>query len=329
MRISNNNNISNQNFTSNLSKLSKPLEVFYNKNSVIPILLIETGVTLGRTYEANKTGGKKEAAERFVEQGVSAAVWLWGVQGIKKMFDGMASILKIEKTPDFKAFNMISSTAIATAFIGFGLPKINHFISSKITGNKENEKKVETSKKPLNFDEYKDKTASGKLSFGSLQGFANILENNSTVRLLLTDTGVIAGRCKNGRNKYEKIEGLFRDISSIFFYLFSTDLIVKGLNKLTKNVDIAPSKLEQLVADVKNNAQITDKQSLEFIQRFGVKDIEKSAKTAIHKNFAFYSIGTLISTFALGILIPKVQYAIRKKLTNKTEFPGNDNYKPN
>ena len=314
-----------------ISKLSRPLEAFYNKNSVIPILLIETGVTLGRTYEANKTGGKKEAAERFVEQGVSAAVWLWGVQAIKKGFDAFANVLKVEKTPDFKALNMISSTAIATAFIGFGLPKINHFISSKITGdteskkeNKKENKEEVVNKKPLNFDEFKN-----KVSFGSIQGFANVLENNSTVRLLLTDTGVIAGRYKNGRNKYEKIEGLFRDISSIFFYLFSTDLIVKGLNKLTNNISIAPSKLEKLVSDVKNNVQITDKDSLEFIQKFGVKDIEKSAKTAIHKNFAFYSIGTLVSTFALGILIPKVQYMIRKKLTNKTEFPGNDNYKPN
>ena len=106
MRISNN-NTQTQGFGRNLSKLSRACEVFYDKNSVIPVLFIETGVTLGRTYEANKKGGKKEAIERFVEQGVSAAVWLWGVQGIRKAVDFIAAKLKIENTQNFKNFNQV------------------------------------------------------------------------------------------------------------------------------------------------------------------------------------------------------------------------------
>ena len=55
--------------------------------------------------------------------------------------------------------------------------------------------------------------------------------------------------------------------------------------------------------------------------------IKKTANGNIIKNFAFYSIGTIISTFTLAILIPKVQYFIRKKLTNDTEFVGIKDFK--
>ena len=332
MRISNN-NTQTQGFGGNLSKLSRACEVFYDKNSVIPVLFIETGVTLGRTYEANKKGGKKEAIERFIEQGVSAAVWLWGVQGIRKAVDFIADKLKIEKTQNFKNFNILSSIALATGFIGFALPKINHAISSKLTQNNTNK---DTNFKPVNFEQYKEKTGKNKkLSFGSLSSIADLIENNSTARLFITDLGVISGRFKNGRNKYERIEGLFRDISSIFFYLCSTDLIAKGLNKLTNNTDIAPSKLENLVDEFKktgNFNNVKDKKSLEFISKlknFDLETVTNTAKNTINKNFLHYATGTAVSAFMLGIMIPKIQYMIRKKLTNTDTFPGDDNYKTN
>ena len=227
--------INNKTNFGNISKLSKPLEAFYNKNSVIPVLLIETGVTLGRTYEANKMGGKKEAIERFIEQGVSALVWLFGVQGLRKAGDTLANLFKIAKNQTFNDVNTLASLGIATVFIGFVLPKINHKISSILTSKKEDKKEdkiADTNFKPQTLEEYKKKS---NPSFTSLSAFANLMETNSTARLLLTDVGVVLGRFKNGRNKYEKIEGLFRDISSIFFYLFSTKLIVKALNKITNN----------------------------------------------------------------------------------------------
>ena len=59
--------------------------MFYNSNAVIPTLIIESGVTAGRTKEAYKKSGKIEATERLVEQGTSAIVWLWGVQAFKKI----------------------------------------------------------------------------------------------------------------------------------------------------------------------------------------------------------------------------------------------------
>jgi len=307
MRITQN---KQQNFKG-LTTFAKPLSVFYNKNSVIPTLIIETGVTLGRTYEANKKGGKKEAIERFVEQGISAIVWLWGVQAIRNIGSLTAKLFNKENSKNFKDINIISSTAIATIFIGFILPKINHFISKSII---DKDKKKEINKKTnkqtnlqiMNIDDYKNKIKKNNVSFKSISNFANLLENNSTARLFITDTGVILGRYKNGRNKYEKIEGLFRDIASIYFYLRATNDFVKGTSKL---FNIETIKNEQLQNLIKNPSLVSSKDN-----------------KMIKSTLALYSIGTVLSSFALGILIPKVQYLIRNKLTNKDTFPGDEGY---
>ena len=304
MRILNNNNIS---YKGDISKLARPLNTFFDKNAVIPTLLIETGVTLGRTYEASKKGGKKEAVERFVEQGISAVVWLWGVQAVNKTIGAFGELFKkgISNSDNFKSANMLSSLAVATGFIGFILPKINHFISKKViekTSKKEN--KTDTLIKTKTLDDFKKKNKNP--SFTSLVSVANAFETNNALRLLVTDTGVIAGRYKNGRNKYERIEGLFRDIASIYFYLRATNDFVKLAGKLPNIETISKEKLQELL---RNNSLATQKDN-----------------KAIRTTFALYSIGTILSAFALGILIPKVQYFIRHKLTNKDQFPGDDNY---
>ena len=81
------NTINNQTNFKALSPFASSLGAFHNANATIPTLAIETGVTLGRSFEANKRGGKIEATERFVEQGISALVWIYGVQTLKKMGD--------------------------------------------------------------------------------------------------------------------------------------------------------------------------------------------------------------------------------------------------
>ncbi len=462
-----NNNLNNtQNFTS-LNPLKIPLSTFYDKNAVIPTLIIETGVTLGRSRQGYKQGGKKEAADRFVEQGASAVIWIWGVQFLKKIgemfgkkflnlknldFSVGRDILrdpvknnKIDKkTAAFKVGNLFFSTALATYFIGFVLPKISRKISNKVDEKRamqENGKKS-PAKNILTFEEFQNKTSkNGKnINFTSLLdkslGFAHMLENNSTARLLMTDSGVIAGRCKNAPNKSRKIGNIFRDVSSIYFYLFSTAHTVKILNKISKNTDIDPKILsktaemlktinasgkdeflasalgeicekdkkqldelfnskeiistEEFIArfpalkekalkmsdlqpvfenkrvltklqaqdvlssgkisdpeflketfdfatkkDASNKLKFVSKKSLEKM-RLSMDDfvrqiyasadenvsgelIEKIANKNIVKNFAFYSIGTALSIFALGNVIPKIQYAIVKKLAKKDE----------
>jgi len=456
MRINNIKN--NQNFKA-LSPFSPALGQFYNANATLPTLSIETGVTLGRAYEANKRGGKPEAIDRLVEQGISAVVWIYGVKALKNIgdffgkkffddlnfdigFDELRNPLKNidSKAVKFKAGNILISTAIATYFIGAILPKINNAILKK-TLKKEEKNEVKTLNVP-SFKDFQNKTKN--ISFTSLgvENLAHILENNSTARLLITDTGVIAGRFHNAPNKWRKIEGLFRDIASIYFYLKATEHISGGLNKLFNNdAAIDPKALEKTVemlckklkenpelsndefyklatennGDVeklksifkgktislkdfqdnfKNCAkkaeqmsamqhpiegksvlsyqqaldsisnswtsepeflldtfnEVTDKNiadsktfvSYKFLDKTratidafikqvydkALKDeikidenyIKKIAKSNIRKNFVFNLIGTIISTFALGILIPKVQYAITKKMTNENKF---------
>ena len=132
MRINNQSN--KQNFKA-LSPIAKPLGQFYNANATLPTLIIETGVTLGRANEANKRGGMPEAVDRLVEQGVSAVVWVYGVNILKNIgnfigknflgienlnfdigFDELRNPLKHidKKAIGFKAGNILASTAIAT-----------------------------------------------------------------------------------------------------------------------------------------------------------------------------------------------------------------------
>ncbi len=474
MKVMRANTINNQTNFKAISPFASSLGAFHNANATIPTLAIETGVTLGRSFEANKRGGKIEATERFVEQGISALVWIYGVQTLKKMGDFIGkNVLKIEdlnfdverdilrnpiknnkisaKAAGFKVANILAATTLATAFIGFVLPKVNHFITNK-TLKKEKNKKQEITLKAPSMSEFQNNLKTNKdISFTSLIdkgiSLAHTLENNSTARLLITDTGVVGGRFKNGRNKYEKIEGLFRDISSIYFYLFSTKHCVNLFNKIAKNKDINPEvvkntakmlnetigeksitaqglkellnenitnenleKLENLfkekeiipvdkfietfgksekaydmtklqpvfdnkgvlskmqAKDVLSSSISSDpkflketmslatkgasddklkfvskkhlenlrKQIDDFIEQICIKGknqeidtafIQNIAKKNINKNFAFYSLATGISIFTLGILIPKVQYFITKKLTKENEFPGVKEYK--
>ncbi len=464
MRINNQSN--KQNFKA-LSPIAKPLGQFYNANATIPTLVIETGVTLGRANEANKRGGMPEAVDRLVEQGVSAVVWIYGVNilknignfigknflGIKDLnfdigFDELRNPLKHidKKAIGFKAANILASTAIATYFIGAILPKINNAILKK-TLKKQEKNKEEIVNMP-SFNDFQNSTKKKDISFkgGLMDGavnLAHVLENNSTARLLITDSGVVAGRFANAPNKYRKIEGLFRDIASIYFYLFSSAHVVNLLNKATKNTDIDPKILEKtvemlgenlgedgidfehfsaLVAGLKDEATLKDIDELfgqnktikveDFIEKFkgskakaldmaklqpiiegqgvltkmqardvlstsitsnpkflketlayttnGASDdkvrfvsrkvlekmrtsidafvsqitdeakksdvkitkdfIQKLANKTLKKNFAFNCAGTALSIFALGVLIPKIQYAITKKLTNENKF---------
>ncbi len=132
---------------SKLSKWAKPLSTFKNPDKILPILLIESFVTGGRTYEAEKRGGKTEATERFVEQGVSAVVWLWGVKVLNKVGDFIGKNImglkdldidvgedalrrpfkdlvtdKKTATAAFKFGKIFGSAALSTLFIGFVLP---------------------------------------------------------------------------------------------------------------------------------------------------------------------------------------------------------------
>ncbi len=467
MRINN----QNQNFK-NISALSRPLNAFYNANATIPTLIIETGVTLGRANVANKTFGKQEAFDRLIEQGVSAVIWIYGVQMLKKIGDFIGkNILKIPqadfdigfdylrnpvknnkinpKAYGFKGANILISTALATYFIGFVLPKISYKLSKKAAKEKQENKK-DTLLKNYSIEDFKNnlKQKNNEIKFTSLidktATAAHILENNSTARLFITDFGVISGRCINAKTPQMKVGNLFRDITSMYFYLCATKHTVKLLNKLpflAKNADIDPkildtinqmliqnkdkinfddflkstigeiskedleklddlfknkktvslnefskifpSKIEKAklmtqlqpffkenpildkneAKDILSSGLITDPKFLKSVfekatdgassnqfkyvsakkldsirqsvvdyinqinsnlkeNEFNKDFLQKLANKNIFRNFARYSLGIFVSIFALGYLIPKVQYMIVKALSKKDNPPN-------
>lgn len=182
------------------------------------------------------------------------------------------------KTIAFKFAKVAGSAAIATFFLGFVLPKINQKIT-EISRNKEQNSAGRHSGDNLELKNNAEKTeisnnqsfaspfAAG-LTYPSMDNFINSakqrnisfkgaspvvdflstaaynLENKTAWRLMSTDVGMIAGRVANSRNKIEGFEFLFRDTTSIYFYLFATPHVVSLLNKMTGNTPIHPDSLE-------------------------------------------------------------------------------------
>ncbi len=153
----------------------------------------------------------------------------------------------------FKFAKVISSVLIANAFIGFCLPKINQAITRSYH---KNDKKNKTSQQNNNFiktpsiEEFiKNKQAQKDISFGrgiDLLALANNFESKRNWKLLSVDAGTATGRAYSARNNDERIEILFRDLSSVFFYMFNMSLINKFLNKFEQGT---PSRLDPVSAD--------------------------------------------------------------------------------
>lgn len=189
-----------RNFVSNLSK----------RNGIVPVILLESTVIAGRTYQAYKRGGYVEGRERFTEETVTSAVWLTGIGFLSKFADYIigkkmgikeigADIGKdafrdpfgaiIKKKPELadklsmlKFGKIFASVGLATYFIGAVLPKINQAITKKQLEEKHESKEIV----PLNrsftsnmrhnkitMQGFLEKAKQKSVSFGS--NFSNIL----------------------------------------------------------------------------------------------------------------------------------------------------------
>lgn len=171
--------------------------------------------------------------------------------------------LQFEKTKDgakilektmakFKFAKVISSVLIANAFIGFILPKINQAITRSYHKQKPqaqnadnnlntNTVKIDQFNKRPTMDTFTgshtDKKDDKKdVSFGlNLLSIANKFESDRNYKLLAVDAGTASGRAYSARNNDERIEILFRDLSSIYFYMFNMANLNNWLNKLEQN----------------------------------------------------------------------------------------------
>ena len=70
-----------------------------------------------------------------------------------------------------------------------------------------------------------------KANADSLLRIVQNFQTNDVWKLLGTDVGTVTGRTANARNNDERVEIMFRDISSIYFYCFSMPAIVAFMNR--------------------------------------------------------------------------------------------------
>ena len=153
----------------------------------------------------------------------------------------------------YKFGKVLTSIILANCLVGLVLPKVNQGITKHIlkkksqepqapqnTQNSQPQNKAQTQNDAPQTEQYtmdkfinKDKK---DVSFGmapqTLMSLAYNFENNPKYGLLSTDLGVWVGRGACARNKYERTEVLFRDISSSYFYMFNMPVIAFLLNKL-------------------------------------------------------------------------------------------------
>lgn len=224
-------------------------------DALLPVVLLEAAVVAGRTYHAYDRGGFIEARERGTEEVLGSIFWLGGFQAFNKMGDAIGKkVLKLDnvnfevgkdavrnpienfmkKYPKynattlgaFKLTKVVSSILLANTIIGFVVPKINQAIT------KNYQKSIEEidKKKKENLEKTNTTFEGGNPQM--LLTIANSFENDARYKLLSLDVGIAGGRAVNARNKHERREILFRDLSSIYFYMFCRNDLNKILNKI-------------------------------------------------------------------------------------------------
>ncbi len=156
----------------------------------------------------------------------------------------------------YKFGKVITSILLANCLVGLVLPKVNQGITKHLMKKADCEQRAkvahggdqpaeqtadsfnasnQATQQQYSMDKFLNKDKD-KVSFGmapqTLMSLAYNFENNPKYGLLSTDLGVWIGRGACARNKYERTEVLFRDISSSYFYMFNMPVIAMLLNKI-------------------------------------------------------------------------------------------------
>jgi hypothetical protein len=289
--LSNNKSLINKAIDTGITQ--KVITQIADSKAILPVLLLEGTVVAGRCSQAKKRD-ELEFKERFREELLTSAVWLFGVDAFNKSFDFiLKKALKLDTSADvfnsdvFQRFTKgrsdsfkntligakFTKVAISTAatiyIIGSLIPKLNQHLTKKDIAKKKEEqsqikvqktensaavsltnglpdtplnRKLATFGKPIAESVLKLKSLplnqsksmpSFKGNFIKLINSAGYnMESNPWFKLWTGDAGVSGGRAIHARNNDERAEILFRDVGSIFFYMFSTSLTIKALSKL-------------------------------------------------------------------------------------------------
>lgn len=236
-------------------------------DALLPVILLEISVDTGRGYNAYKRGGFVEARERVTEDVTTAVFWLGGVHTLNKLGDVIGKKFLGIENPDFevgkdmarnpfknylgkfgkhsertlamfKCAKIASSILIANAIIGFAVPKINQAITRKYQKSLEElDKEVKNRQTEKKSTDKFVQQSSGDTTFKgnyvqTILSLSDKFENDAKYKLLSTDAGISGGRAINARNKNERNEILFRDLSSIYFYLWCRGNLNSVLNML-------------------------------------------------------------------------------------------------
>lgn len=98
------------------------------------------------------------------------------------------------------------------------------------------------------------------------------------------------------------------------------------INKFVKykELDDIDSSVLALLKKIKENAQ--NKNLIKEDGTINLENIKEYVKKINNKNIMFLFLGLGVSIFGLAYLVPKLTFAITKKLTGKNEFVGIQNY---
>lgn len=216
----------------------------------------------------------------------------------------------LEKTmARFKFIKVISSIVVANAFIGFVLPKINQAITrsyhknqpvernnektfnntinqiqgDKFVQNDKSDNKHSVSPRPM-MSSFAQKDENKKdVSFGlNMLSLANKFESDRNYKLLAVDAGTASGRAYSARNNDERVEILFRDLSSIYFYMFNMNNMNRWLNKIEQG---KTSRLDPV------SAEFATKYMQSYINEFGIAEQKGTPKKVNIDRFAKDMLG--------------------------------------
>ena len=192
----------------------------------------------------------------------------------------------------FKALKIGSSILLANVLVGLVVPKINQHITAvyhqKHFNNEDTKPQNNIPNNPfdnqtqpkVSMDKFIKSENNKKVSFGmnynTLLSVANKFENDPTYQLLSTDAGIAGGRAISSRNNHERTEVLFRDLTSIYFYMFSMPNINRWLNLLE---DGRKTRLDPVAAK-----QVTDLLQAVLDENNGKMSIEKFSQKVFGDN---------------------------------------------
>ncbi len=235
------------------------------------------------------------------------------IEGLKKQGIKPDELAKLErKLSTYKFAKIIGASLLSTAFVGFALPKINQGITRMfMSKDKKDALKQEKGVKApvaidkgvataavaqlasVSFEEFSKKIAGkenvsfkGLFSPETMSTVVHYLENNKICKLLTSDVGITTGRVASARNSDEGLEYLFRDVASSFFYVASTPLIYKGLQKLTSSESITsidPVASKQVHHKLSSLLKNIDGMDVQEFAKKAIGTLDDSAKALMEK----------------------------------------------